>query len=351
MTIGSVFRPLLDLCRESCTDVGAILRHEGLTEAQLVSPETRLPTLRSRALARRIFDALGDPQAGLLAGERFRLEDADLLGYVARHSSTALEALQSLPQYARLIGDSASCAVTLTPRTAEITFGLSGGRAPLAEALDYAALVFVRAVRAATAGQARLLTARLARPGPRNREPYRRLFCPDVSFDEEQSTLIFSRAELEIPLQEHDPRLRTILERRAEDVLSRLPETVTLEAQVRASVARRLPDGVLDARAAARELGTSERTLRRRLSEAGQTYRALVEAVRTERALSLADAGEHSVTEIAALCGFSDGTAFARAFRRWTGCAPHEYLRRRRNDVGSVAAPAPDSGRQSRTPA
>jgi AraC-like DNA-binding protein len=72
----------------------------------------------------------------------------------------------------------------------------------------------------------------------------------------------------------------------------------------------------------------SERTLRRRLRESGVTYRALVDAVRSERAIALADRGEHSVTAIAQLSGFADATAFARAFRRWTGSAPQAYLRR-----------------------
>jgi AraC-like DNA-binding protein len=350
MTIGSIFRPLLELCRESHTDLGAILRQEGLTDAQLVDPETRLPTLRSRALAQRIFAALGDPQAGLRAAERFRPEDADLLGYVARHSSTALEALQTIPRYARLIGDSASCTVTVSATTAELSFGLTGGRSPLPEAVDYAVVVFVRAVRAVTSGEARLLAVRLARPRPRQIEPYRRaLSCPDVSFDEEESTLVFSRTELEMPLGENNPRLRAILTKRAEAVLSDLPEAPTLEAQVRASVARRLPNAALDARSVARDLGMSERTLRRRLREGGQTYRALVDGVRSEQALLLAGRGEHSVTAIAALCGFADGTAFARAFRRWTGSAPHEYSRNGGQNGRPVAAPARKSGRQSRT--
>lgn len=330
MTIGSIFRPLLELCKETRTDVSAILRQAGLTEAQLVDPETRLPTLRSRALAKRIFAALGDPQAGLRAAERFRPEDADLLGYVARHSSSALDALQLFPRYARLIGDSAVCTVTLSADTAEISFGLTGGRTLLPEAVDYAVAVFVRAARAVTFGNARLLQARLARPEPRQRAPYREALCPDVSFDEEASALVFSRAELQVPFDERDPRLRAILAKRAEAVLADLPEAVTLDALVRASVARRLPDGVLDAHSVARDLGMSERTLRRRLRDAGHTYRALVEAVRSERAIVLADRGEHSVTAIAGLCGFADGTAFARAFRRWTGYAPQAYLRRER---------------------
>jgi AraC-like DNA-binding protein len=328
MTIGSIFRPLLEICRETHTDVSAILRQEGLTEEQLVDPETRLPTERSRGLAKRIFAELKDPEVGLRVAERFRPGDADLVFYLSRQANNALEALQAMPRYARLIGDSAVCTVTLSPDTVELAFGLTGGRTPLPEAVDYAVTVFVRAAAAATSGKARLLSARLARPRPRRIEPYRRALCPALTFDAEQCALVFSKAELETPFSGGDPRLRTILAKQADEVLSRLPEAATLAARVRANIARKLADGAPNIDAVARDLGMSERTLRRRLQESGHSYRALVDAVRSERAIALADRGEHSVTTIAQLSGFADSTTFARAFRRWTGCAPQAYRRR-----------------------
>ena len=73
--------------------------------------------------------------------------------------------------------------------------------------------------------------------------------------------------------------------------------------------------------------GLGERTLRRRLEEAGTSFRALVDEVRKERALALLE-HEGNVALVAQSLGFSDSTAFARAFRRWTLSLPHEHLRR-----------------------
>jgi AraC-like DNA-binding protein len=328
MTIGSIFRPLLEHCRATHTDVSAILREEGLTEEQLIDPETRLPTERSRALGKRLFAALGDPEVGLRVAERFRPEDADLVFYLAKQTKSALEAIEAFPRYARLIGDSAACTVTMSASTVELVFGLTGGRMPLPEAVDYTATVFARAAAAATFGKARLLRARLARPRPRRIEAYRRALCPSLTFEVEQSALVFSRVELETPFIGGDPRLRAILAKQADEVLSRVPDAATLPVRVRADVAKRLADGALGIGAVARDLGMSERTLRRRLRESGHSYRELLDAVRSERAIALADQGGHSVTTIAQLAGFADATTFARAFRRWTGCAPHAYRRR-----------------------
>jgi AraC-like DNA-binding protein len=206
--------------------------------------------------------------------------------------------------------------------------GLTGGRAPLPEAIDYAAAVFVRGVRTVTGDKARVLDVRLARPRPQRTEGYRRAFGAAVNFDAEENAVVFGEAELRAPFRDNNPRLRTILAQRADDVLDALPETPTLESQVRANIRRRLTYEPLGLDAIAADLGMSERTVRRRLRDSGQTYRALLDSVRSERAVALVDERRHTVAAIAQLVGFADPTAFARAFRRWTGSAPHEYVRR-----------------------
>ena len=77
-------------------------------------------------------------------------------------------------------------------------------------------------------------------------------------------------------------------------------------------------------------LALSERTLRRRLAEAGTTYRNLLDRARHRRAVALLRAGEKSVTEVTLLIGFGDVTSFTRAFRRWTGEAPRNLRPKRR---------------------
>ncbi|KYF77608.1 hypothetical protein BE17_26770 [Sorangium cellulosum] len=72
----------------------------------------------------------------------------------------------------------------------------------------------------------------------------------------------------------------------------------------------------------ARSLGTTERTLRRRLQAERTSFRKLVEEVRCDRAADLL--ARSSVTETALRLGFLDTTAFSHAFRRWFGCPPRE---------------------------
>lgn len=77
---------------------------------------------------------------------------------------------------------------------------------------------------------------------------------------------------------------------------------------------------------AAKAFGMSGRTLRRKLSEEGSSYQSILNDVRCQLSKDLLNE-EDSITEIAFLLGFSDTSAFTKAFRKWTGMSPTEYRR------------------------
>ena len=77
----------------------------------------------------------------------------------------------------------------------------------------------------------------------------------------------------------------------------------------------------------AEALGTSGRTLRRRLQSEGQTFHGLLDEVRLAVAKRHIEARTLSLPELAFLLGFSEASAFHRAFRRWTGTTPQSYAR------------------------
>ncbi|MCK6264829.1 AraC family transcriptional regulator [Vibrio sp. ZSDE26] len=72
-------------------------------------------------------------------------------------------------------------------------------------------------------------------------------------------------------------------------------------------------------------MGMTARTLNRKLNEVSTHYRVVLENYKLEKALSLLSKSNLSVSIIAEKLGFSDVTAFSRAFKRWTGCTPSDY--------------------------
>ena len=94
--------------------------------------------------------------------------------------------------------------------------------------------------------------------------------------------------------------------------------------QVDELIREHLADG-LGMRGAAKMLGLSERTLRRRLDDEGTSFRERLDHVRRARALELL--AHEDVEEVAHALGFVDARSFQRAFRRWTRMTPLAYQR------------------------
>jgi AraC-like DNA-binding protein len=77
----------------------------------------------------------------------------------------------------------------------------------------------------------------------------------------------------------------------------------------------------------AEHIGSSVRTLQRRLREAGVTHTALVEHARRDMALRKLETTCLPISQVAKELGFGDPSSFSRAFQRWTGMSPRAYRR------------------------
>ncbi len=98
-----------------------------------------------------------------------------------------------------------------------------------------------------------------------------------------------------------------------------------------AIVAERLGSGRTSLRDVAQQMGISERTLRRRLTDAGTSFSALVSRKRIDLANGWLSSTDFDLKHISFLLGYSEPAAFSRAFKRWTGDSPG---RRRGSDIG-----------------
>ena len=94
---------------------------------------------------------------------------------------------------------------------------------------------------------------------------------------------------------------------------------------LRAAIGGYLRDRRPDIHLVAEMAGLSERTLQRRLGKAGLSFRALLDQVRLDQALSKLREPGARITEVAYDLGFSDAAHFTRAFRRWTALSPREF--------------------------
>ena len=153
-----------------------------------------------------------------------------------------------------------------------------------------------------------------------HREPvdstsHQRFFDCPLTWSADEDGVEWAMSGLQRPLGV-DPSLSAFLEKEAQRRLGLLPASGSLGA-VTDAIVRRLSQGDVSLPTIAVALGRAPRSLRRELSNAGCVYRTLVDGVRRQRAQELASDSQHSMTDIALKLGFSEVSAFSRAWRRW----------------------------------
>jgi AraC-like DNA-binding protein len=172
----------------------------------------------------------------------------------------------------------------------------------------------------------------LAFPEP----PYFRRFAhalPPARFGAPDNQLAGPTTGFASPLTLADPAAVRLMR----DQCDRLSQSLGLDGRVAPRVRRVLAarDGVLRTlEEVARDVGMSERTLRRRLAEEGLTYALLVNDQRKEGSLAMLRSRELTIDNVASRLGYANAANFTRAFRQWTGMTPTEYRRRKTSARG-----------------
>ena len=99
-----------------------------------------------------------------------------------------------------------------------------------------------------------------------------------------------------------------------------------LEEQIKAIIVKKLPSGIVTGQMVAEDLTMSYRSLQRKLTESGTSFKVLFEQSRHTLAEKYVSEGKLNMTEITFMLGFSELSSFSRAYKRWTGHSPRNEL-------------------------
>lgn len=235
-----------------------------------------------------------------------------------------------------------------TPEVLDVTEGVHGGvrssavgmtwlhasEAEPSASVDATFATLMELARRGTGTDVRPLCVDLARPGPRSavHESY---FAAPVRIGAPRNLLVFDAADLDRPFPGHNPELLAMLTPALGNALDEM-EARSLSEQVVLELKRSLPSGRPDVNEVARRMGMSERTLQRRITEEGRSFRELLVEARRELGHRFLSDVAMDTDEIAFLLGYQDATSFHRAFREWEGVTPARW-REIRTDSATVA--------------
>ena len=333
LSVGFV-QQLADAVRSCGHDPLPLLDQYGLDAARLSQPMARLSIPRYMRLGHAAIALTGDPALGLRMGQLSRLSQAGLAGVTAAQAPTVREAARTLIRFEALYGSNYR------------------GQSSLHEDAQGAWLRFYSispynaynrfVVDSIISGWLHQLSAVADRPltcehieiefsEPEYAEQYSVLSHNPVRFRADTNQLRLNHATLDRRNPQHCPSTWAYLLQLCERELEQLTRTRSLRERITQLLGPLLNGGrEPDLEEVAARLKLPTWTLRRKLTEEGTQFRAILNDTRRDLAMTYIRDTELAFGEIAYLLGFASAEAFQRAFKRWNAETPGEFRRRQR---------------------
>ena len=301
-----------------------------LTELEALDPDRRVPIKTVHELLRIAVDLTQDPDIGLKAARELTPGDNGALEYAARSASTWRDTLRCVARYTRLLNDALTYSVKEEGEWAHIL--LDNNVVMPRTAADFQSAAFHISSRFFwPPSSVPHFSISFMHSRPENVDEYERTFgqCTLI-FDAPWSGFTIPLSYLDHPVASADPKLHALIRSHAEVLLAELPRAKSVTEKVREIVADDLAGGSPNISAVARKLSTTSRTLARRLEAEKTSFRLIVDELRQKLALRYVGYSELPLSEVAFLLGFTQVSAFHRAFKRWSQETPLDYRRKKR---------------------
>jgi AraC-like DNA-binding protein len=297
-------------------------RH-GLDINALQQPRQRFCAEAVDALLADLRDQFQRPCLGTELAEFHRLSDTHALGITLLASDNGLEALERGLRYQRLLSTGApmhleeqknQVALVFSPVTFQLSRDVLG---------TYMIAMIWRSMQMAAPPALQPLKIELAGPEPDNRYFETAVGCKIV-WSQNRTAMVFDKAQLLEPWHMRNSEIIRSNEPMLDNLLRSL-KTGDIAGRVRWQLLDALDEQLPSEEAIAQALHMSPRTLQRRLKLENTSYGKVVQETRMQLAQQLLASPDVSATEVGLACGFSDASAFTRAFKRWTGTTPSDY--------------------------
>lgn len=317
------------------------LRSQGVAPHEVLPPGLNLDSadqlarLPAEAYCQWLIKAaerLRDPLLGLHLGQTIQPAHLGALGYVLLACENLGATLLRIQRYHRLVHDINPVQHRVVEGNLELQWGIAHGR-PGALFDENGITSIVQFGRDVCGQRLALAQVDFVNPPPDDIRPYEAYFGCPVRFGQPITRLAIPVDCLAAPLRQPDPTLLRLMEEQVDAAMAQLPQAGDLAEMTRRVVAHLAPRGTPELEQVAHELRLSPRVFYRRLAEQGLNFRALREAALRQLAeLHLRDP-RLTLAEVGALVGYSEQSAFSRAFKRWSGMPPLQWRQQTRSDV------------------
>lgn len=322
---GGVVRALAELAVLRGANARLLYQQAGLDPSELRDPDLRIPLFKYQALMHAGQRLCNDPALALHFGEAFAAADISIAGAIDPPSGRLADGFALLNRYAPLAVDVGGPAERFVLERRKGQVWIIDRRTSPNEFPELTESTFARMVSMARQhmGDIRFpLAVHFTHRAPDYRAEYDRVFQAPIVFESEYNALVtdgewMGRAVPQLPRYATD-----LLSAHADALLDGLERSRTTRRKVEDALLPLLATGKARIDVVANAMGLSRQTLFRRLRTEGITFAQVLDELRHSLATQYIKDEKLAVSDIARRLGFSDATAFSRAFKRWTGSSP-----------------------------
>jgi AraC-like DNA-binding protein len=305
-----------------------LLANVGLSSSLLQVPQARVSAKHYSALWRAIAAALDDEFFGQ-DSRRMKVGSFAMLCHAVLSCKTLGQALDRSLRFYALILDDICGSAERDAKEARIVLHEHAAGVPQRVFAHELLLMLLYGVSCWLVGRRiPILRTEFSYAEPAHSAEYRLMYCADLRFNRPHTLLAFEASYLDLPVVQNERSAKEFLRSAPESILLKYKNGSSLTARVRRRLRQFLPGTVPDFEELAQEMSMTPATLRRRLHEEGESYQSIKDQLRRDLAISYLSHSRRSVMDIAVELGFTERSAFHRAFRKWTGASPGEFRRK-----------------------
>jgi AraC-like DNA-binding protein len=321
-----VVRAIADQLQHQGVAIESFCRHAELDPAELADGAVRLPIERATQVLGAAIALSSTPALGLRVGETAPLKALHVVGHMLSSCADMREAVQVFLRYSSLVFEGGGFRLAETGEVGRFAYEhpFPGSRFERFAAEVALAVVLRMGLQiTGTDKRPREVCFRHADPGYASE--YERIFGCPVRFQSATNELVFDRALLDLPQVHRDELLCELLREAADRLLLQTAATERLADRIVEALKLQLELGAADPRRLAQRFGMTLRSLQRRLQSSRRSLTQLLDEARREVACAELRMPDVAIKDVAHRLGFSEPSAFYRAFRRWTGMTPAQF--------------------------
>lgn len=314
-----------------------LLDRTGIHIAQITDPYGSVPLPQFVAFLEEAAHAMDDPCIGARIGTQLKAGDMGPVGIVLSLSKSIETGIARFGRYTNALQGGTESQWVRDDQMWVFTYRLTDQSIwPRRQDAEFSLSSLVQVVRDNFHSRWTPQEVHFEHSAPEDQRPIERLFRCPVKFAQPINRIIVEKEKCSAIVRTEDTALLTALKRHIEEIIGATVETSTIHGTVAAVIEARLGISPVTIDGVASAISISPRTLQRHLAEEGTTFRKMLEDIRRSRAHQLLSQPRAKVADVAEALGYSDPTAFWRAWHGWTGEAPSRLARQKHHTVSRL---------------